>query len=58
MKASTAPPSGSAMSRPWLQRRGRRWLERVPEWLAAYVAFVAAFSAILGVLPVLRRPLQ
>jgi elongation factor P--beta-lysine ligase len=36
MKASTAPPSGSATSRPWLQRRGRRRLERVPEWLAAY----------------------
>ena len=58
MKASTAPPSGSATSRPWLQRRGRRRLERVPEWLAAYLAFVAAFSAILAVLPVLRRPLH
>jgi lysyl-tRNA synthetase class 2 len=58
MKASTAPPSGSAKSRPWLQRRGRRRLERLPEWLAAYLGFVAAFSAILAVLPVLRGPLH
>jgi lysyl-tRNA synthetase class 2 len=58
MKASTAAPSVSATSKPWLQRRGRPWLERVPEWLAAYLAFVAVFSAILAVLPVLRRPLH
>ena len=52
MKASTAAPSVPATSKSRLRRGGRRWSERVPEWLAAYLAFVAAFSAILAVLPV------
>ncbi|WP_433296296.1 bifunctional lysylphosphatidylglycerol synthetase/lysine--tRNA ligase LysX [Actinoplanes sp. CA-030573] len=52
------PPGGvPAATRPRLERRGRR-LERVPDLLAYYLGFVAAFSALLAVFPFLRAPLH
>jgi lysyl-tRNA synthetase class 2 len=38
--------------------RGRRRLERVPDLLASYLGFVAAFSALLTLVPILRRALH
>ena len=58
MTASVAAPSAPATAKPRLQRSGRRRLERIPELLAVYLGFVAAFSAVLAVFPMLRRPLQ
>src|SRR3954465_10241242 len=57
MEASTAAtPGAPATKKPRLERRDRR-LERVPDLLASYLGFVAAFSALLAVFPILRRAL-
>jgi lysyl-tRNA synthetase class 2 len=57
MKASMAgAPSAPATTKPRLERR-ERWLKRVPDVLASYLGFVAAFSALLAVFPDLRRVL-
>jgi len=55
MKASVAvAPSAPATSR---FRGNRRRLERVPDLLASCLAFVAAFSALVTVFPILRHAL-
>src|SRR5689334_13286546 len=58
MKASVAgAPSAPARTTSRLERRERR-LQRVPDLLASYLGFVAAFSALLAVFPDLRRVLH
>src|SRR4051794_36087369 len=59
MKASmVAAPDAPATPKPRVPRaRGRR-LERVPDLLASYLVFVAAFAALLAVFPMLRGPLH
>src|SRR4051794_11308721 len=55
MKASVAvAPSAPATSR---FRGTRGWRDRVPDLLASYLAFVAAFSGLIAVFPVLRHAL-
>src|SRR3954449_11268276 len=59
MKASiVAAPDAPATPEPRLPRaRGPR-LDRVPDLLASYLVFVAAFAALLAVFPMLRGPLH
>ena len=58
MKASVVVgPGAPASSKSHPQGRRRRLLERVPDLLASYLAFVAAFSALIAVFPILRRAL-
>src|SRR4051794_1146651 len=59
MKASmVAAPDAPATPKSRVPRaRGRR-LERVPDLLASYLVFVAAFAALLAVFPMLRGPLH
>src|SRR3954453_10032327 len=54
----TVAPTAEVMSKSRLRRSGRAWVVRVPEVVASYLAFVAAFSAVLTVFPFLRRPLH
>src|SRR4051812_37639878 len=53
----TVAPSAEVISKARL-RRGGAWLVRVPDVLASYLGFVAAFAALLTVFPFLRRPLH
>jgi lysyl-tRNA synthetase class 2 len=53
----TVAPTAEVISKARL-RRGGAWLVRVPDVLASYLGFVAAFAALLTVFPFLRRPLH